>query len=270
MRGQSLPLSVPRRLITEHCRLAHAMPRGVLSGEIDLTPLLVARAAIADRPPWTVIVAKAQALAAREMPALRQLHVALPTPRLYQLPHSVAAIVIEREVAGEPALFYARLKAPENQPLAALAARLRVLKSAPIETVKDFRAALRVAALPWPLRPAAFWLGRNWGRQTANFYGSFGISVVGKGGTRFTHSLSLWTSFLSYGPIASGRGTEVLLTFDHRVLDGGAAVQAFGRLRDALAGPVLAELREMAPARVAPSGPASYEPDLMPAVGALL
>lgn len=270
MRGHAIPLSVPRRLVTEHCRLAQAVPRGVLSGEVDLSPLFAARAAMLDRPPWTVIVAKALGLAARAMPALRQMHVALPTPRLYQLPHSVGAIIIERDVGGEPALFYARLKAPEDQPLAALAARVRALKSAPIESVKDFRAALRVASLPWPLRPAGFWLGRNWGRQAANFYGSFGISVVGQGGLRFTQSLSLWTSFLSYGPIVPGRPTELLLTFDHRVLDGRAVVEAFGLLREALAGPLLAELRAMAAARVAPPGPASYEPTRPPALGALL
>ncbi len=247
MKGRAIPLSRARRLVLEHCRLAQDVPKGVLRGEIDLAPLLPARAAARpERPPWTAIFAKAQAIVAAEMPALRRIFVKLPWPQLYEVPQSVAAVVVERPLDGEAAVFYARIGAPDRMTLPAIAARIREVKDAPIETVKDHRTALRIAGLPAPLRRAAFWLGRNLGRQVPNHYGTFGVSVVGAQGISIVMGVSHWTSFLSYGPIGAEGRVEIFVTFDHRVMDGGTAAQAIRRLEAALHGPLLAELRGMA------------------------
>ncbi len=252
MRGRAIPLSRARRLVLEHCRLAQDVPKGVLAGRVDLAPLIAARAAAGPaRPPWTAIFAKAQALTAAAMPELRRTYVTLPWPQLYEVPQSVAAVVVERDLDGEPALFYGRIRAPEAMPLAAIGARIRAAKDAPLATVKDYRTALLVSRLPQPLRRAAFWLGRNIGRQVPNHFGTFGLSVVADQGIAIILGVSHWTSFLSYGPIAADGAVEVHLTFDHRVMDGGAAARSIRALEAALHGPVLAELRGMAPAAVA-------------------
>ena len=91
MKGRSIALSVPRRLITEHCRLATSTPRGALRGMLDLAPLVAARAAAPRRPPWTAIFAKAQGLVALERAELRRIFVKLPWPHLYEVPSSVGA-----------------------------------------------------------------------------------------------------------------------------------------------------------------------------------
>jgi len=255
VKGRAVPLSAPRRLVVEHCRLAEAVPKGALKGTLALAPLVASRAAAGpSRPPWTAIFAKALGLAAAEVTPLRRIYVKLPWPHLYEVPESVAAIVVERSVQGEPGLFYGRVKAPEATPLAAIAERLRDAKEAPVDSVKDYRTALRLARLPLPLRRAAFWAGRNWGRQVPNHFGTFGITAVAAGGTVFSRVVTHWTSCLSYGPIGADGRLETYFTFDHRVMDGAAAVQAFQALEAALHGPVAAELRALGrPATAVPA-----------------
>lgn len=251
MKGRTVPLSVPRRLIVEHCQLALGVPRGALAGELALGALVAARAAHPARPPWTAIFAKAHALAAATLPELRRVYVKLPWPQLYELPASTAAIVIEREFGGEPALFYIRIKRPELLELAAIGAQIRQAQQAAVRDVPDWQAALRVAELPLPLRRAAFFLGRNLGRQVPTRFGTFGISAVGHADIAFTIAVTHWTSFLTYGRLGADGRLPVHFTFDHRVLDGAAAAHAFDLLRAALAGPVLAELQAGAPVAVA-------------------
>jgi hypothetical protein len=264
VKGRAIPLSPARRLVVEHCRLAQDVPRGTMSGWLEVGPLMAARAACGPaRPPWTAIFAKAMALAAAEMPELRRVYARLPRPHLYEVPHSVAAVVVERHLGGEAGLFYGRLKAPERTPLPTLAARIREAKEAPVEGVKDYRTALLVARLPAPLRRLAFWVGRNWGRQAPNHFGTFGISVVAEAGVEIIAPVAHWTSFLTYGPIGSDGRVRAYITFDHRVMDGGGAAQALRLLGEALAGPVLAELRAMAEA--GPAGAVRPPPPPRPA-----
>ncbi len=249
MKGHAVRLSAPRRLIVEHCRLALGVPRGALRGVLDLAPLVAARAASASpRPSWTAIFAKAQGIVAAEMPELRRLFVKLPWPRLYEVPSSVASIVIERDIGGEPALFYARVRSPETTSLGTISGRIQDAKTTPISEIREFRMALAIARLPWPLGRLLIFLGRNIGRQVPNRFGTFGISAVGDRGIVFTTAVSHWTSFLTYGAIQADGSMEMYLTFDHRAMDGGHAALAFDALRAALLGPVLEELRALAPA----------------------
>ena len=47
--------------------------------------------------PWPVVFAKAYALVAAGSPPLRRVYVKLPWPHLYELPRSVASIIVERD-----------------------------------------------------------------------------------------------------------------------------------------------------------------------------
>ena len=221
------------------------VPTCSLVGTLDLAPLVAARAQAAQRPAWTAIFAKAQALAAQEVPELRRIFVKLPWPHLYELPFSVASVVVEREIDGEPALLYALIKAPETLPLPAISERIRQAKTAPLTDFKTLRLALAVARLPLPLRRLLVWMSRNIGRQAANQLGTFGISTVVMDGIAFPNPRTHWTGFLIYGPIGADGQMEVNFTFDHRVLDGSHSVAAFRALQAALSGPILAELQAL-------------------------
>ncbi len=247
MKGRKIGLSLPRRLIVEHLRLSMDVPTCSLVGTLDLAPLVAARARLATRPAWTAIFAKAQALAAQQVPELRRIFVKLPWPHFYEVPSSVAAVVVEREIDGEPALLYALIKSPETLLLLGISERIRQAKSAPLSDFKNLKLALMVARLPQPLRRLAVWMGRNIGRQAPNQFGTFGISTVVLDGIAFPNPRTHWTSFLIYGPIGPDGRMELNLTFDHRVLDGSHSVAAFQALQAALSGPILAELQALAP-----------------------
>ena len=246
MRGRRLPLSLPRRLATEFSYAAHRVPRATLSTRLALRPLVAARNLAPVRPPWSAIFVRAFALAAVELPVLRRVYTQLPTPGLYELPASTACVVIEREWQGEPALFFCRIKNPATLSLAEIAARIRRAKTAPIESIRDYQRALSIARLPWPLRRLLFWLGLNLGRQVPNWYGSFGVSVLGSQRVAIASVVAPWASFLNYGPIADDGTVEVFFSFDHRVMDGMAGAQAVQALERMLHGPVLAELQACA------------------------
>ena len=203
------------------------------------------------RIPWPVVFAKAYALVAAGSPPLRRVYVKLPWPHLYELPQSVASIIVERDWQhdgdrDEKALFLGRLKAPDTATLPNLATRMLALKSAPIDSIADFRRALAIARLPLPLRLLLVWLSLNIGRQVPNFMGSFAISALGSHGAAIIDTISVWSSFLNYGPIAPDGGVDVYLSVDHRVIDGGLAARAIRALEAALNGPVLDELRALA------------------------
>jgi len=245
MRGRRVALCRPRRILTDLSHASLGFPRATLLTRIDVGALAGPRDAA--QIPWPVVFAKGFALVARERAELRRVYVKLPWPHLYELPQSVGSIIIERDwpegAPTEKALFLGRLKDPATAALPNLAAAMRHHKTAPIDSVADFRRILSLARLPLPVRRAALWLGLNIGRQVPNFFGTFAISPLGLHGAAIVATIPVWTSFLNYGPIATDGGVDVYLSVDHRVMDGGHAARAVTALEAVLNGLVLEELK---------------------------
>jgi hypothetical protein len=237
-----VPLSVPRRMVADLCHFSLAVPKGVIKRRMNVARLAAARAQATPRPAWPVLFLKAYALVARDIPELRRSYCKFPWPHFYEHPVSVASLVIERDHEGEAALFLARIKQPEDLMLADLDARVRHLKDAPAQDIRDFRRALLVARLPLPLRRIIWWLGLNIGRQRAGNYGTFAISVLGGQGAEVVYAVSLWTVLLSYGPISENGDVDVTVSFDHRVVDGALIARLFDGLQKVLDESVAEEL----------------------------
>lgn len=246
MKGRFIPLSLSRRLVVELGRLSLAQPRAILHGRISIPEVAAARVEASPRIPWPALFAKAYGLAAREIPELRRFYVKLPWPHLHEVPRSVASLVVEREYRGEAGPFLACIKDPDALALPTLAARIAELKNAPMESVKDYRAALTTARLPWPLRRLSFWLAAHLGRQAPNYFGTFALSVLGSRGVAITQSIAVAPSFLNYGPVGEDGVVDVWLTIDHRVMDGAVGARAIRATEAMLNGPVLEELRGLA------------------------
>ena len=85
------------------------------------------------------------------------------------------------------------------------------------------------------------------GTELLNFFGSFAISVLGGQGATILDTIAVWPSFLSYGPIAPDGTVDVVLSVDHRVIDGGPAARAIRIIGETLNGAVLDELRGLVP-----------------------
>jgi len=177
MKGRAIRLSAPRRLVGDLMRFSVKVPRVTVQRRMNLAPLSNARRALDPQPSWTAIFLKGYALLAREVPELRRAYIKLPWPQLYEYPMSVASLAHEREYGGERAVLLHRIKNPEARSVAEIGALIEEVRSRPLEEVKDFRRALAMARLPALVRRPLMWLGLNIGRQRANYFGTFQLSV---------------------------------------------------------------------------------------------
>jgi hypothetical protein len=245
MRGRAVPLSLPRRLVGDLMRFSMGVPRVTVQRRMNLTPLVDARKALRERPSWTAIFVKGYALLAQETPELRRAYVKLPWPQLYEYPESVAAITYEREHRGEKAVLLSRIKSPAGRSITELSRLIREAQSKPVLEVADFRRALRTARAPAPFRRLAMWLGLNLGRQRANYFGTFHLSVYSGLGAESFNPLSPLTTLLNYGPIDEQGCVNVRILYDHRVMDGATVARALERFDTLLNGPVADEVRAL-------------------------
>ena len=252
MRGRTIRLSLPRRMIIDLLHFAAAVPTVPVQRRMSLAPLVAARAKARQRAPWSAIFTKAYALTAGEFPVLRRAYVKLPWPHLYEYPVSIANIACERDYDGEPGVFPLQIANPAVIPLDALGAMVRHATTAPIEEVHDFRRYLRTARLPRPIRRLGWWLALNLGRQRANYFGTFAVSVYSAFGAESLHPLSPLTAVINYGMIDAAGEVTVRIMYDHRVMDGGTIARVLVRLEDVLNGAIVDELR----ATAAPDRPA--------------
>ncbi len=219
------------------CDLMHfaaGVPTVPVQRCMQLAPVAEARRTAEYRVPWTAIFAKAFALVAADTPVFRRAYCKCPWPHLYEYPVSVAAVTVERDCDGEKAVFGVRVKDPAALPLADIGSAIRYGMTAPIEEVKSFRRSLRFAGLPRVLRRMLWWVGLNVGRQRANRFGTFAISVYSALGAESLHPLSPLTCTLNYGVFAADDSVNVRCIYDHRVTDGATVARGLAQLETVL------------------------------------
>ncbi len=250
-RGTYRMVSAPRRWIGDLVALSRSIPIAALEHRLRLTPVIVAREALPQpRPSWVALFLKAFSLVARRRACLRHAYFNFPWPHIYEHPFNVAAITVERDWKDEQAIFFAMLSKPETMGLMDVHEFLRRLKTDPIESVPTFTLLLRSCYLPLPFRRL---LWRYYyslsGPRRANRMGTFAIN----GGSRFpirpvttTGAIGLT---LYFGLFDDDGSTDVCLTFDHRVMDGGEVVRTLDELESVLNTDIVIELNALAAAR---------------------
>jgi hypothetical protein len=225
---------------------AAKVPSVPVERRMNLGRLMHARLTSPSRPSWCAIFTKAYALVAAARPELRRAYLTFPRTCLYEHPINVASIAIERDVDGEPGVFFVHVKEPDKLSLNDLELLLMRNKEAPIENVSSFRRALFLSRLPQPLRRFAWWFGLNViGRKRAHYFGTFGVSVYSGLGAASLHPLSPLTTTLNYGVIDASGMVDVRLVYDHRVLDGATVARALNELEEALTSAIASELRRV-------------------------
>lgn len=244
-RGRTLPLSLPRRLVSDLVHFAQKMPTVPVQRTIQVDAIREARAAWAERPSWCALFTKAYAFAAAAFPELRRAYLPFPWARLYEHPINIASVAIERVYRGEPAVFFAHIRSPEAQPLTQLDEHLRRFKEDPIESIGLYRRALAMSRLPQPLRRLMWWIGLNSsGYKRARRMGTFGVSVYSSLGAESLHPLSPLTTAMNYGVIQPDGNVNVRIIYDHRVMDGSTVARALAEMERVLNREILAELRD--------------------------
>lgn len=234
---------MPRRLITDLMHASIGVPFVSLIRPLDVGPLLEARALAAQPPGWAAIFVKAFALVAKDEPILRTLYAKWPWPSFYELPRSIAMVAIARIEDGQNCVLPQKVPAPDTLALTEVDAQIRQARDAPIGEVPAFRKILRVTRLPLPLRRLMWLVGLNFGRQRANWFGSFGVTSVAAYGAGELHALSPGPFILSYGVVAPDQTIDVVIRWDHRITDAALIAKALTRLEQVLNAEIAAELR---------------------------
>jgi hypothetical protein len=243
MRGTVRKIKLPRRLVADLMHASMRVPFVSLARPLNVRPLLEARAQAAQRPGWAAIFVKAFALVAKEEPILRTLYVKWPAPAFYELPRSVAMVAIARVEDGQDCVLPQKVAAPDEMLLTEVDALIRHAKDAPINDVPAFRKILRTTRLPLPLRRLFWAIGLNFGRQRANYFGSFGVTSVAAYGAGQLHALSPGPFILSYGVEKPDQTIDVVLRWDHRITDAALMAKILNRLEQVLNSEISAELR---------------------------
>src|SRR4051812_44692522 len=242
MRGTVRKITLPRRLVADLMHASMRVPFVSLARPLHIRALQEARAQAAQRPGWAAIFVKAFALVAKEEPILRTLYVKWPMPAFYELPRSIAMVAIARVEDGQDCVLPQKVPAGDTLSLAEIDAQVGHAKHAPIDEVPAFRKILRVTRLPQPLRRLMWLIGLNFGRQRANWFGSFGVTSVAAYGAGELHALSPGPFILSYGVVAD-QTIDVVIRWDHRITDAALIAKALTRLEQVLNTEISAELR---------------------------
>ena len=243
MRGTVRKITLPRRFIADLMHASMRVPFVSLMRPLDIRGLSEARAQATQRPGWAAIFVKAFALVAREEPVLRTLYAKWPRPAFYELPRSVAMVAIARVVDGQDCVLPQKITAPDELTLMEVNAMIRHAKEAPIEQVAAFRKILRTTPLPLPLRRLFWAIGLNFGRQHANYFGSFGVTSVAAYGAGQLHAISPGPFVMSYGVEKPDQTIDVVLRWDHRITDAALIARTLNRLEQVLNSEIASELR---------------------------
>jgi hypothetical protein len=243
MRGTVRKISMPRRFLADLMHASIRVPFVSLARPLHVRPLIEARALAAQPPGWAAIFVKAFALVAKDEPTLRTLYAKWPWPHFYELPCSVATVAIARVEDGQDCVLPQKVAAPEALPLAEIDALIRHAKHAPVDQVPAFRKILRTTRLPLPLRRLFWSVGLNFGRQRANWFGSFGVTSVAAYGAGELHALSPGPFILSYGVVEADQTIGVVIRWDHRITDAALIAKTLTRLEQVLNTEISAELR---------------------------
>lgn len=242
MRGRALKISAPRRLVCDLMRFSIGIPRVTVQRQMNLAPLLSARAAQPQRPSWSVLFIKGYGLLSQEVPELRRAYVKLPWPHFYEYALSVASVAHEREFEGERIVLLGSIKGPERRSIGDLQALMETARTRPVLEDKEFRRALKIARLPGPLRWLLMWLGLNLARRRSRHFGTFQFSVYSGLGAESLNPMTPLTTLLNYGPIREDGTVTVRILYDHRVMDGANVARALERFEAILNGAVAAEV----------------------------
>lgn len=244
--GRRIRLSNGRRLVDDVIRMANSIPLAGIAGDFETREVAMLRRRVRPRISWNVIFMKAYAQISRKLPELRQGYVGFPWGHLHEHHEPVCMMTIAREHQGEERLFFARFCKPDHFSLLELQAQYDRYRKAPIEEIKQFRHQIKFASTPALLRRFAWWsLFNLWPEKRATHMGTFGMSISGYNGAYGSKHLGPNTTTLGVDPFPRKGVSHLVLTFDHRVLDGTPATRVMTRLQRMVNSAIRRELEEL-------------------------
>lgn len=218
-----------RRLTSDVLHFHQQVPSTPHIRRMSLGPLVAARNSAAIRIGWPVLFIKAVGLVCQKFPELRQSWLKAPWPHIYQHSISIGMLAVERWHEDQPWLFWTRFQFPEARTLDDLQERLRLGQTEPVES--KFRRQLQLCLFPAFIRRMLWWWSLNVsGRSRERRAGTFFVTTLGSRGAQIPHPPSMQTVCLSYGPFDETGCCDVVLSYDHRLMDGSLVAAALEEL----------------------------------------
>ena len=170
----------------------------------------------------------------RDYPELRRCYLKCPQ-RLYEHPHNIAAVNIERRLPTEDVVLFCLIRSPENRSLEEIEAIVRYHRDEPIEKLRCYQRSVGMGRIPWPFRKWVWWSALNvFGRRRCHNFGTFSISSIASQGAGLLTLVPILTSALHYGLIDAAGRLDMRITFDHRVMDGATVARVLVDLESLL------------------------------------
>ena len=244
--GRYIPLSIPRRFVCDLLHFSRTVPQIPFERKMQLAELKAARDACAVKPSWCAIFTKALAITGQRMPVLRRAYMKFPWDRLYEHPHGIASVVIEKDFNGEPGLLLCLIRRPDELPLWEIDGTIEMYRTDPLEKHGATRRMMRASRLPRWLRRLLWWYMLNCdGSVRAYNCGTYSVSVTAGHGATALRIESPLTSTTHYGIFEPDGSLPCRMTFDHRVMDGGDMARILVELEKVLMGELLAEVKSL-------------------------
>lgn len=244
-RGRNVPLSLPRKWMADVMHLASGVPTVAVERTLRVRAVADARKRTQLAIGWGTLVVKAMATVSMRIPEMRWAYMPYPWPHFYEAPYSVALIVVERELHGERAVFFAPMLHPERLSLDAVQGNLDAFKNAPLESIGPYRRLMRTTRLPRPLRRLLLNVGMfGSGLTRGRLFGTYGVNSMALLRVKLVQTMIPITSNLFYDSVNRQGEMTVQLAFDHRVFDGSTAGRVLGELESVLNGEMLNELSD--------------------------
>ena len=223
-----------------------------LFSDIDLAQVEKLRKHFADEGHSVTVTAfliKAIGLAQRRHPASRTM--CLPGSRLVTYNNIVAGFTVEKEVEGQPIVFFGEIEGPDKKSLLEIAGALKDYADSDIVNLPKLREQMMFAQMPWLVRQLLLSLATWFPSFRLKFMGAtFGLSSLGALGVGAVAGPSVCTSVFGVGAVSERavvRNGEIVarpmltlsLNFDHRVMDVWQAARFLKEIREYLEGDLL-------------------------------
>jgi 2-oxoacid dehydrogenases acyltransferase (catalytic domain) len=203
----------------------------------------------------TALLLKAIGIAQRKHPESRS--VLLPWGQTMVLNRIVAGFTVEKSVDGEPAVYLGVIEDPDSKSLAEISAELQAYAELDIADVPQLAMEERFNHMPWLLRRFILLMGLAvpWIRFRY-MPASFGVTSLGKYGIKGVIPPSVGASTFGVGnvePQAVVRNGQIeihpmmnlILNFDHRLIDGAPATRFLSDIQNLMEGGLAEYLHEV-------------------------